>query len=428
MKIKVEKLEKSEVKITVTVPAETFNKGLDAAFEEVVKTVEVDGFRKGKVPRKTYETKFGVESLYEKAVNYCVSISYEETIQNENIEAVAKPIIDFKYEDLAKDKEFTYEATVVVKPEVKLGEYKELKVKLLEIEVTKEDIEHQKNILLANESELVVKETDLLEKGDTAIFDFEGFKDGETFEGGKADNYSLEMGSGQFIPGFEDQMLGLKVGEKKEINVTFPETYQVEELAGAPVVFNVTLNEIKVSKAPEITDEFVAKLDIDCDKASDLEATIEKKIIQSKEVNRKNKKIDDLAEQAIANATVEVPQVMVDEEIDKMLDSTKQQAKQYGLELEAFLQFQGTTPDKYRLQLADNALKGVKFQLVFEAIANKEEIYPTDEQFEKAYDQIAKTYNVEVKKVKEVYTNEMLVPQLKVQTALEFVVENAIVE
>ena len=259
MTVKFEKIEDNKVKLTVTVEAEEFNKGLDAAFKLVVKDVTVPGFRKGKVPRLIFEKKFGVESLYEEAINYVINNTYYDAVNEAKIEPVAQPVIDADFENMGKDKPFTYFATVVVKPEVKLGLYKGIEVKPLSQIVTDEDIENELNNLLTQHSELVLKEAEA-ENGDTVVIDYEGFKDDKPFEGGGATNYSLKLGSNSFIPGFEEKLIGIKAEEERTIELTFPEDYHAEDLKGQDVIFKVKCHEVKTLEVPELNEDFIKEL------------------------------------------------------------------------------------------------------------------------------------------------------------------------
>lgn len=426
MNVKVEKLEKSKVKLTITVDAEVFNRGMDLAFEEEVKEVEVPGFRKGKVPRAQFEKRFGVARLYDKAVNYCINESYPQAVTQENVEVVAQPMIDFDFETIGKDNDFVYTAEVAVKPEVTLGEYEGLKVKHLATRVLKKDVEEEIERLLSSKSEMVNKESDTLEDGDISIIDFEGFKDGVPFEGGKGENHQLAIGSGQFIPGFEEKMVGMKVGEERDVEVTFPEEYHAEDLAGAPVVFKVKLHEIKVNKTPELNDELVKELEGDAETVEAFEAEVKEQIKARKETAKKNNIIDSVVQMAADNAEVEVPQEMVQAEVDRMVEDTANQAKQYGLELDMFLQFQGTTLDQYKVQLQARAETSVRYQLVLEAIANKEELEPTEEKYEETFQMLAGQYGMELEQLKQVFPKDMLKDQLKTQLAVDFLVEKSV--
>ncbi|XMB87398.1 trigger factor [Mycoplasmatota bacterium WC44] len=428
MNVKIEKLENSKVKLTITVDKEVFNKGLDLAFDEEVKEVEVKGFRKGQVPRGIFEKRFGEARLYDKAINYAISESYPNAVEQEKLEVVAQPSVDFDFSSIGKDKDFTYTAEVAVKPDVKLGEYVGTKVKHPSTKVLKKDYDAEVEKILASKSELVVKDSDTLEVGDTSIIDFEGFKDDVAFEGGKGENFSLKIGSGQFIPGFEEAMIGMKTGEERDVNVTFPEEYQAPDLAGAPVLFKVKLHEIKTNKTPELTDELVKELEGEFETVEQFEKDIKAQIKSRKETEQKNFIIDKVVSEASKNAEVNIPVEMIDSEVEKMIQDTEAQAKQYGLELDMFLQFNGTNLEDYKTQLKGRAETSVKYNLVLEAIADKEELKPTEEKFEEAYTQLSKQYGMEVEQLKQVFPKDMLANQLKTQSAVDFLVEKSVKE
>ena len=281
MAVKVETIEKNKVKLTITLSAESFDKALDAAFKKVSKNLQVPGFRKGKVPRPMFEQKFGVEALYEDALDAILPQAYVNAIEETNIAPVAAPTWDIK--EIGKGKELVAEATVVVKPEVELGQYTGIEVEELSTEVTEKDVENELEKLLQNHAEIVVKEG-AVENGDTAVIDYEGFKDGVAFEGGKGENHPLVIGSNSFIPGFEEQLIGMKTGETKEINVTFPKEYHAADLAGADATFKVTLHEVKTRELPTLDDEFVKDLDREgIETISDLKADLEKTLKDQKE-------------------------------------------------------------------------------------------------------------------------------------------------
>ncbi len=426
MNVKVEKLEKSKVKFTITVDAKVFDTGLDLAFEEEVKEVEAPGFRKGKLPRAQFEKKFGVARLYDGAINHCINESYPQAVSENKVEVVAQPAIDFDFETIGQGKDFTYTATVSVKPEVTLGDYEGIKVKHLGTRVLKKDVEEEIEKLLASKTEMVNKESDTLEDGDISIIDFEGFKDGVAFEGGKGENHQLQIGSGQFIPGFEDQLVGMKVGEERNVEVTFPKEYHAEDLAGAPVNFKVTLHEIKMNQVPELTDELAKELPGDAETVEALEAELKETIKARKETAKKNGIIDTVVQKAADNSEVEVPQEMVQAEVDRMVQDTENQAKQYGLEIDMFLQFQGTTLDQYKVQLQGRAETSVRYQLVLEAIANKEGLEPTEEKYEETFKLLAGQYGMELEQLKQVFPKDMLKDQLKTQLAVDFLVEKSV--
>ena len=317
MAVKVETIEKNKVKLTITLSAESFDKALDAAFKKVSKNLQVPGFRKGKVPRPMFEQKFGVEALYEDALDAILPQAYVNAIEETNIAPVAAPTWDIK--EIGKGKELVAEATVVVKPEVELGQYTGIEVEELSTEVTEKDVENELEKLLQNHAEIVVKEG-AVENGDTAVIDYEGFKDGVAFEGGKGENHPLVIGSNSFIPGFEEQLIGMKTGETKEINVTFPKEYHAADLAGADATFKVTLHEVKTRELPTLDDEFVKDLDREgIETISDLKADLEKTLKDQKETAARNHVIDTVVEKVTENAKFEIPSEMIDSEVAQMV-------------------------------------------------------------------------------------------------------------
>jgi trigger factor len=427
MTVQFEKIEENKVKLTVTVEAETFNKALDFAFKKVSKDVEIKGFRKGKVPRVIFEQRFGEGALYEDAINYVVSSAYPNAIDEAKIEPVAQPEIDFDYESIGKNKDFTFYATVVVKPEVTLGDYKGLEVTELSAEVTEADIEAEVNKLLDRHAELIVKE-EAAENGDTVVIDYEGFKDGQPFEGGGGTNYSLTLGSNSFIPGFEEQLVGIKAGEDREINVTFPEVYHSDELAGAEAVFKVHCHEIKTRQLPELTDDFVKELELEnIETVAALKEDAKTKLATQKETNAKNAVIDSVVDQAAENATITIPEEMVKAEAERMIQDTEQRLSQQGLTLDLYLQYTGGTREGLLDQFSGDALKRIRYNLTLEAIAIAEGIEATTEEVQQQMEDMAKAYNVTVEQVKMAFPNTAdLENEIKVRKAVDFLVEQAI--
>ena len=310
MSAKWEKLEGNQGKLTVEVDAETFSKALDQAFNKVKKQVTVPGFRKGRVPRKIFEQRFGVEALYQDALDIVLPDAYAVAVEETGIEPVSQPEVDI--EQIGKGQPLIFTATVTVKPEVKLGEYKGLEVKKIDTDVTDEDVDKELELLQKRHAELVVKEDEPAENGDTVVIDFEGFVDDEAFEGGKAENYSLELGSGSFIPGFEDQLVGVKSGDELEVNVTFPEEYHAEELAGKPAVFKVKVHEVKSLVLPELDDEFAVDVDDEVETLEALKEKIKNRLKEEKEHRAKHEIENALLEKVSENAEIDIPEVMVE--------------------------------------------------------------------------------------------------------------------
>ena len=424
MKVTVEKNPNSMVKLTVEVEADLFNHGLDHAFEEEVKEVEVKGFRKGKVPRATFEKMFGIERLFEKAVNHTINHTYTEALEQGNVNPVAQPRLDVDFNTLGKDKPMTYTIEVAVKPDVTLGEVEGIKVVKVDTAILDGDVEAELDHRLSHKAELLPKKGDTLELGDTAIFDFTGYLDGEEFEGGKAENYQLKIGSGQFIPGFEDGMLGLKLGKTKDIPVTFPENYQAENLAGKPVVFKVVLHEIKTQKSPELTEELIKELGKEATTKDELLKEIRLELETRNAEQAKNQLIDTVVRKAATTSVVDIPHDMIHAEMDRMMEDLERQAKQYNIEVEMFLQFQGTTLEQYQQDLHQRAEDQLRYSLVLEEIATSRDLKPSEEKLTETYAEIAKQYNMELDKVKEALPVETLTEQLKTQLAVDYLVAN----
>ncbi|MBE3569273.1 MAG: trigger factor [Bacillales bacterium] len=424
MSVKWEKLEGNQGVLTVTVDANKVNEGLDYAFKKVVKTINVPGFRKGKMPRPLFEKRFGVESLYQDALDYILPEAYAKAVEESGIEPVDRPEIDI--EQLEKGKELIFKATVTVKPEVKLGEYKNLEVEKVDSEVTEEDVEKELKALQERYAELVVKEDGEAEEGDTVVIDFEGFVDGEPFEGGKAENYSLELGSDTFIPGFEDQLIGTKAGEEKEVEVTFPEEYHAEELSGKPAVFKVKVHEVKEKVLPELDDEFAKDVDEEVETLADLKAKIKDRLKHQKEHEAEHALQDAVVEKATANAEIDIPEVMIENEIDRMMQEFSQNLSAQGMNLELYYQFSGQSEEDLRNQMKENAEIRVRTSLTLEAIANAENIEASEEDVEKELQRMADQFNLSVEDIKRVLGDlENLKADLRINKAVEFLVENA---
>ena len=326
MTAKWEKLEANVGLLTVEVEASEVDKGLDAAFKKVVKTINVPGFRKGKLPRPIFEQKFGVEALYNDALDVILPVAYGKAIEEVGIEPVDRPEVDV--EQMEKGKTLIFKAKVTVKPEVKLGEYKGLEVEETDATVTEEDVQAELTKLQERQAELVVKEDGTVEKGDTAVIDFEGFVDGVAFEGGKGENYSLEIGSGTFIPGFEDQLIGVEAGAEKEVEVTFPEEYHAEELAGKKAIFKVKLHEIKGKELPALDDEFAKDVDEEVETLDALKAKTKERLETERANEAETVLRDALVEKAAENAEVEIPEVMFDSQVYRMVKDFEQRIAQ----------------------------------------------------------------------------------------------------
>ncbi|WP_257346396.1 trigger factor [Pseudalkalibacillus decolorationis] len=422
-----EKQEGNQGVLTIEVNAERVDTALDQAFKKVVKKVNVPGFRKGKVPRSMFEKRFGVEALYQDALDILLPSAYSEAIEESGIDPVDQPDVDI--EQMEKGKNLIFKATVTVKPEVTLGEYKGLEVEEQDTNVTDEDIENELKELQKKNAELAIKEDGKIEDGDTVILDFEGFVDGEAFEGGKAENYSLEIGSGSFIPGFEEQLVGEEAGAEKDVEVTFPEEYHADELAGKKAVFNVKIHEIKQLELPELDDEFAKDADEEVETLDELKSSIKERLQNEKTTQAENEKRDKLVEQAAGNAEIDVPEAMVKSELDRMMKEFDQRLQMQGMNLDMYYQFSGTSEDQLKDQMKEDAEKRVRTNLTLEAISEAENIEVNDEEIEEEIKKMAEMYQMEVDKMKQMLAMQggpdLLKGDLKVRKAIEFLVENS---
>ncbi len=424
MSVKFEKLEGNQGVLTVEVDAAKVNEGLDAAFKKVVTKVNVPGFRKGKMPRAMFEKRFGVESLYQDAIDILLPEAYANAVDESGIDPVDRPEIDV--EQIEKGKSFIFKATVTVKPEVKLGEYKGLEVEKVETEVTDEDVANELKTLQERQAELVVKEEGKADNGDTVVMDFEGFVDGEAFEGGKAENYSLELGSGQFIPGFEEQLVGLAAGEEKDVEVSFPEEYHATELAGKPAVFKVKIHEVKGKELPELDDEFAKDVDEEVETLDALKEKIKNRLVDSKKHEAEHHVRDSVVDKAAANAEIDLPAVMIDTEVDRMMQEFEQRLQMQGMNLELYFQFSGQDENALREQMKEEGEKRVRVSLTLEAIAAAENLEVSEEDVDAELSKMAETYNMTVDNIKAALGNvDGIKGDLKVRKAVEFLVENS---
>ncbi|MFP4186671.1 MAG: trigger factor [Acholeplasmataceae bacterium] len=426
--MKVEKLSENRVRYTFDVTPEEFEHGLDYAFDRVKDDVEVKGFRKGQVPRRIYDAKFGVETLYEQAINHVLMHKYHEALQDPDHEIVGEPKIDLDVQEIKQGNPFEVRIETAIKPQVTLGNYKGVTVAVEKKTVKDADVDAKIQEMLRKDATLEPKEG-TLEKGDTAIFDFEGFLDGEPFEGGKAENYELEIGSNAFIPGFEDQMIGMKAGEEADINVTFPEKYQAENLAGKDVVFRIKLHEIKTKKPEALNDEWVKKLEREgIETVEQLKEQIKKELIEQREQETTKRFNNDVIARVIEAASVDIPKEMIDQETENYLNNIKEQAKQYGMDYEMFLSLSGTEPKAFEENARKEAFKRVEMSLIFEAIADTEGIEPSEEEIEAKYKELAEHHKMSLEEVKSRLSKEALANDLATTLAYQFVIDNAIKE
>lgn len=428
MNYNLERISGSKVKLDIVLTKEEFKDALDLAFKKVVKNVEMRGFRKGKVPKEIYLNKYGEASLYEEAINFAVNKSYPEAVIENKLEIVNEPEFDIDFESIGSDKEFKYSVTVEVWPEVKLGQYKGLEVEKENDEVKEEEVNKYIEQVLKSKAELVVIEEGTLEEGHLAIIDFEGFLNGEAFEGGKAENYSLEIGSNTFIPGFEDQLVGMKIGEERIIKVTFPEEYQAENLKGEDAEFKVKLHEIKERVVPELTDEIVADLDIEgINTAEEYRSFILEKLQNEKKTMVENTFIDQLVTMACENAETEIPQGLIDDELNAAVSQIEAQAQQYNLTADQLLSFNGMTLEDYKTQMLEPVKKRVLERIVLRQIAEEENFEITEEELNKQFEELAQMYQQDVKVIKKSISVDQLKAHISILKAIDLIKDTAVV-
>ena len=390
MEAKMEKIDVNIVKFEVKVEAEKFDAALTRAYKKNVKNFNVPGFRKGKVPMNVVKKYYGIEVLLEDAVNFAIEGSYSEVLKENNIIPVDYPKIDVV--EVGEGKDFVYTAEVTVYPEVELGEYKGLSIEKKTYEVTEEEVSKKLKEMQEKNARVETKEEGTVENGNIAVIDFKGYVDGEAFQGGEGNDYSLEIGSKTFIDTFEEQLVGAKVNDTVEVNVTFPENYGKEELNGKPAKFEVTIKEIKVKELPELDDEF-AKETSEFDTIADLKADVTKKLEEAN-AERAEREFEEAVITAVAgNAKVEIPEVMVEKEVDKMVQNLQQRLQYQGLSLEQYFQFTGTDEEKMREYMRTNAQTKVKVDLVLEAIEKAENIEATEEEIKAKAVEVAKMYS-----------------------------------
>lgn len=427
MSVQVEKLEKNMAKLTIEVPAEELDKAIQSAYQKNKGKISVPGFRKGKVPRQLIEKMYGKEVFYEDAANELLPTAYEQAVEECTEEIVSSPKIEVT--QIEAGKPFIFTAEVALKPEVKLGKYKGVKVEKQDTTVTDEEItaelekERESNARTIEVTDRAVKD------GDIATIDFEGFVDGVAFEGGKGENYPLTIGSGSFIPGFEEQLIGKNKDEEVEVNVTFPEDYHAEDLKGKAALFKVMIKEIKEKEIPELDDEFASEVS-EFDTLDEYKADIKAKLTEKKEKDAKNAKEEAVIDAIIADAAMEIPEAMLETQQRQIVQDFAQRLQMQGLSLEQYFQFTGLDAEKMLEQVKPQAERKIKSRLVLEAIVAAENIQASDEDYEEELKRMGEVYNMEVDKVKEMLgDNEKAIGQIKedlaITKAVEFVVKEA---
>lgn len=416
MSLQVEKLEHNMAKLTIEVPAEDVEKALQAAYLKERSKISLPGFRKGKVPRQMIEKMYGPEVFYDEAANHMISEAYGKAFDECELEIVSQPKIEVT--QLEKGKSFIFTAEVAVKPEVTLGEYKGLKVDKVSTRVTQKEVDEE----IEKERERNARTIDVTDRAvqdkDMVTLDFEGFVDGEAFEGGKGENYPLTIGSGSFIPGFEEQLIGAEIDKETEVKVTFPEDYQAEELAGKDAVFKCTVHQIKAKELPELDDEFASDVSESCETMEDYRAEVKAKIKERKEREGRQKKEDQAVNQAIENSQMDIPQPMIDLEAKQLADDFARRLMQQGMSVDQYFQLTGLSEDKIIEELKPQAEKRIKTRLVLEAVVAAEDIQVSDERLDEELQKMADSYQMEVDKLKE-FMGENEKKQMKEDIAVQ---------
>ena len=426
MSVQVEKLEKNMAKLTVEVPAEDVEKAIQGAYQKMKKSINIPGFRKGKAPRQLIEKMYGKEVFYNEAVDAMLPKAYSDAVEECGEEIVSYPKINV--EQIESGKPFIFTAEVAVKPAVTLGEYKGIQVEKAPVEVTEEEIQAEVDKEREANSRTVTVEDRAVEKGDIATIDFEGFVDGVAFDGGKGENYDLEIGSNTFIPGFEDQLVGAEIGKELDVNVTFPEEYGAKELAGKAAVFKCKVNGIKVKELPEADDEFAQEVS-EFDTLDAYKEDIKANLLKKKEEEAQRVKEDAVIGKIIEGAQMEIPEAMVEYQTQQMLDDFGRRMQSQGLSLEQYFQFTGMTEDQYKEQMKPRALQNIQSRLVLEAVAAAEKLEATEEDLDAEYAKMAEQYKLDVEKVKEIfgeYQKEELKKDIVIQKAAALVTDAAV--
>ncbi|MEK1344630.1 trigger factor [Limosilactobacillus fermentum] len=410
--------------LTFDIDTETIQKGIDHAFTRTQKRISVPGFRKGHVPRTIFNQMYGEESLYQDALNDVLPDAYEAAIKEAGIEPVDQPQVNV--ESMEKGQPWTLTATVAVKPEVTLGDYKGMEVPEQDTSVSDADVDSELENKRQQQAELVLKEDEAAADGDTVVIDYEGSVDGEKFDGGSADNYSLVLGSGSFIPGFEDQLVGHKAGEDVDVNVTFPEDYHAKDLAGKDALFKVKIHEVKEKQLPELDDEFAKDVDEDVETLAELKDKVKKQLQDQKKTAAKAAIEDAAIEAAVANAeTEEIPQAMLDDDTNRQLQQYLAGMQQQGINPQMYFQITNTTEDDLRKQFADDAAKRVKTNLVLEAVVKDANLNATDEDVQNEIADLAKQYGMDEEAVSKALTRDMLEHDIEIKKAVDLIADSA---
>lgn len=424
MAAKWEKKDNNQGELTFEIAPDKIKEGLDKAFQRTKKNLAVPGFRKGRVPRQIFNQMYGEEALYQDALNIVLPEAYDAAIKEAGIEPVDQPQVDV--ESMDKDQPWVLKAVVTVKPDVKLGEYKGLSVTKQNTRVYQKDIDAEIEKQRQQQAELVLKEDEAAAKGDTVVIDFDGYVDGKQFDGGKADNYSLELGSNSFIPGFEDQLVGHKAGEDVDVKVTFPADYQAEDLRDKEATFKVTIHEVKEKQLPELDDGFAKDVDEDVDSLEELEAKTKDRLKEQKVTAAHDAIEDEAISEAVDNAEIAaVPEAMLKDDIDRQMDQYLANMQQQGIEPKMYFQLTGTTEDDLRKQFADGAEKRVKTNLVLEAVVEAEKIEPSEDEVAAEVKDLASQYGMEESAVRSALSDDMLKHDIAIKSAVDLIADSA---
>lgn len=427
MSCKVEQLEeKNMVKLVIEVSSETFETGLNKAYNKNKNRINVPGFRKGKAPRKMIEKLYGEGFFFEEAANMIIPDAYAEAYEESGLDIVSQPKIDVV--QLEQGKPFIFEAQVAVRPEVELGQYKGVEISKVDSEVTDADIEEELKKVQEQNSRIVTIEDRAVQDGDMTVIDFEGFMDGVAFDGGKGDNYPLTIGSHSFIDNFEEQLIGMNIGDEKEIHVTFPENYHAENLKGKPAMFKVKINEIKEKLLPDLDDDFASDVS-DFDTLDEYKEDLKKTIGEKKESEAQTKKQNEAVDKAVENSKMDIPGAMIDTQVQRMVEDFSQRLQQQGLTIEQYFQYTGFTSDKIFSDMKPEAERRIKNSLVLAAVAKAENIEISDDEYEEELKKMAEAYHMDIEKIKELTGEEQagqIKEDMKIQKAVELITDAAV--
>lgn len=426
MSYTVENLEKNMAKLTITVSAADFEAAMERSWNKNKKNISLQGFRRGKAPRKMVEKLYGPEIFYEDAANFAIPDAYDEAARECGLDIVSRPEIDVV--EIEKGKEFVFTATVALKPEVELGEYKGIEIEKKEVKVMAADVNAEIDRVREQNSRMITIEDRGIKKDDTAVIDFEGFVDGEPFQGGKGEDYSLVIGSHSFIDTFEDQLVGKKTGDEVEVNVTFPEEYHEESLKGKPAVFKVKIKDIRKKELPKLDDEFASEVS-EFETLKEYKASVKKMLTERRREEVKREKEAEVVEKVVEKAKADIPEPMIDGQVQQMVQEFSARIQQQGIPLEQYMQMTGMTPDTLMAQMRPEAEKRIRTRLTLEAVVKAEKIKATAKDVEKEIENMASMYQMEVDKVKEMIgeaEKEQISTDMAVQKAVEFLVKQAV--